>query len=372
MELLNATKMLASYTMGVDKAGRESLVVVIKGTYQLPMDGNSQNEEAKLADQQQPLVEADQFSGEPGYSAALYESEYAPFKPRCDVLLNGSAYAPDGKPAGSVEAGFKLSTISKVIKVVGNRLWYTGGGGGISITKAHPFVKMNITYDVAFGGMDNFHSDPSKHDAYMPNPVGRGFHRNLTNDLVHNTPLPNTEERGKAIKNPDGSYKPVAFGPLGRGWADRLQYAGTYDQKWIDDVFPFLPADFDDRYFQAAPADQQCDYLKGGELVQLLNLTASGSAAFRIPNADMPVVFFRKRGGDEHKQAVIDTLLIEPEKGVFSIVWRCSLPLKKNMFEIPQVLVGNKSRAWWRARTLGKTYYKSLADITSSQGDDDD
>jgi hypothetical protein len=30
------------------------------------------------------------------------------------------------------------------------------------------------------------------------------------------------------------------------------------------------------------------------------------------------------------------------------------------MFEMTQVLVGTMSRAWWRARELGKTYYPSV------------
>jgi len=45
------------------------------------------------------------------------------------------------------------------------------------------------------------------------------------------------------------------------------------------------------------------------------------------------------------------------------MTWRACLPLKKNMFEIPQVLVGKMSRGWWRARELGKTYYPSLAQL---------
>jgi len=51
----------------------------------------------------------------------------------------------------------------------------------------------------------------------------------------------------------------MTFGPIGRGWSERLKYAGTYDDDWLENVFPFLPA-----YYQAAPADQQLLYLKGG------------------------------------------------------------------------------------------------------------
>ena len=62
-------------------------------------------------------------------------------------------------------------------------------------------------------------------------------------------------------------------------------------------------------------------------------------------------------------QAQMDTLVLEPDKNLFTMTWRACLPLKKNMFEIPQVLVGKMSRGWWRARELGKTYYPSLAQL---------
>ena len=85
MQLLNATKMQAGYTMGMQPDGREVLVVVARGTFQIPKTG----EEPTLAHNQTPIVEADTFTGEPGFSAPVYESDFAPVKPRCDVLLLG-------------------------------------------------------------------------------------------------------------------------------------------------------------------------------------------------------------------------------------------------------------------------------------------
>ena len=55
MELLNATKMQAGYTLGMQPDGRELLVVAIKGTFQIPKNG----EEPILMEQQEPLVMAD-------------------------------------------------------------------------------------------------------------------------------------------------------------------------------------------------------------------------------------------------------------------------------------------------------------------------
>jgi hypothetical protein len=85
MELLNSTRMQAGYTMGMRPDGRELLVVVVKGTFEIPKGA----EEPKPAEEQVPLVEADTFTGEPGLSAPVYESDYAPVKQRCDVLLLG-------------------------------------------------------------------------------------------------------------------------------------------------------------------------------------------------------------------------------------------------------------------------------------------
>jgi hypothetical protein len=360
MDLLNSTGMLAGYTMGMKPDGRELLVVAIKGTFTIPKLG----EQPKLAEEQVPLIMADTFTGEPGFSAPLYEVDYAPIKHRCDVLLNGSAYAPQGKPVNKVQVGLKLGALVKTFYVVGNRYW----DAGITITANTPslFDVLPFSYDIAYGGLDNFHSDKMKHSAYMRNPVGKGYHQRLASELVDGTPMPNTEEINRAILTPNDNYLPMAFGPIGRGWADRLPYAGTYDQNWIDNTFPFLPADFKEEYYQAAPLDQQIPYPQGGEEVALVNLTPEGRVTFNLPTIEVPVVFFRKKGERHETHAVIDTIVIEADKGIFTMTWRASLPLKKNMFEIPQVLVGKMSRGWWRARELGKTYYPSLAHLANA------
>ena len=158
----------------------------------------------------------------------------------------------------------------------------------------------------------------------------------------------------------------MSFGPVGRGWEPRLKFAGTYDDDWLANVFPFLPADFNEAYYQAAPTDQQMPYPAGGEEVVLANLTPSGLVTFDLPKVEVPILFFKKKG-DKHKaQGTIDTIVFDADKSLFTMTWRATLPLKKNIFEIPQVLVGKKSRAWWRAREMGKVYYPSLGILTRS------
>ena len=166
--------------MGMEPSGRECLVVAIKGTFNIP---KSRGEAPKLMEQQVPLVEADTFTGEPGFSSIEFEVDYAPIKHHCDVTLVGSAYAPGGQPVEQVQCGFKVGNVSKVINVYGERIWLIGATG-YEISRAVPFTKRAISYDIAFGGVDRFHEDESKHDPYMDNPVGIGYHKVLSEEFV--------------------------------------------------------------------------------------------------------------------------------------------------------------------------------------------
>jgi hypothetical protein len=347
MELINATRMVAGYTMGMDPDGREYLVVVVKGTFDIPTDGG----EAKLSAEQQPLIAADTFTGEPGFSAPVYESEYCLTKPKCDVLVLGSAYAPVGKPATKVTCGFKLGNLSKVIEVYGDRTW---SGPGNTPSRPEPFVTMPITYDRAFGGCDN--SNPDKSKAYMENPVGMGFWPNLANHDLEQKPVPNLQEPGKSFVSPRGTYKPMSLGPLGRSWAPRLQYAGTYNADWMENHFPFLPRDFDAQYNQAAPPDQQIAYLVGGEEVVLINLTPDGRRVFTLPTLDCPVEYTDVKFRRRMHRPTIDTLILEPATGLLSIIMRTAFRLQRSILDAKQIVVGNMPKGWYLARNKGKTY----------------
>jgi hypothetical protein len=351
MELINATRMVAGYTMGLEPSGRELLVVVIKGTFRFPQADEPITHFA-LHEKQPPLVMADTFTGEPGLSAPLYEVDFAPRKPRCDILLLGSAYAPRNRLATRVDVGLRVGNWSKSFTVVGPRQWDCGLAT-LRATSPEPFLSQPISYNVAFGGSDLHHDDPAQHTAYMANPVGCGFHKHLRKEWVDGKPLPNTEESDQSVTDPNAKYRPMSFGPVGRGWEPRSRLAGTYDDEWREKHFPFLPPDFDEGYFQAAPADQQVplDFFKDGPVdVTLSNLTPEGITQFTIPQLMAPVHVFPKKGEREDYTATLDTVLIEPDLQRFSLTWRIARPLKKSMHEIARVMVGKKGREWWQQR----------------------
>lgn len=336
MQLINRTAMIAGYTLGMDAAGVEQVVVVIKGTFSIP---KNRDEQPCLAAVQVPLIEADVFTGDPGLSALLLDVDYAPIKHHCDVTLLGTAYAPKAKETGNVMAGFKVGNLSKILQVVGERIW-TYSGSHYAPSRAEPFVIRPITYDIAYGGVDRFSDDESLHMPYWENPVGIGYHHVMDEDLIVGTPAPSTEEPDNPVARPDGHYKPMSLGPISRNWKPRMNYAGTYDEDWVEKRFPFLPDDFNELYYQSAPSDQQMPHPKGGESVQLLNVTPDGKRSFSLPVRQIPIVFSRRHAKSVELQAALDTIVFEPDADRFTLTWRASLPLVRNIFELPQAVIG--------------------------------
>jgi len=355
MRLHNATLMRTGYTMGLQPDGRELLVVVVKGTFSLP----GSTHEARLSNEQIPLIEADTFAGEPGLSAPIYETDYAPRKPNAEVLLNGSAYAPGGRATDRVTVRMRVGSVNKSFDVVGNRDW-RGGLLGLTASPPEKFTVQPISYAVAFGGTDKTSSDPKLQRTYQLNHVGIGYHENTNVQAVVGQPLPRTEETGKPIGSPKGNYRPMAYGPVGRAWQSRVALAGTYDSHWLDSVSPFLPADFRDEYYQSAPTDQQLKEPLAGAEVELTNLTPNGRLTMIVPAIEVPIQFFLRGGKIEVHKPVLDTLFLEPDLKRFTLTWRLSYPLLRSVFDVRETVVGNMPRGWYRARKLGIMYYPSL------------
>lgn len=357
----NQTPWPASWTMGFDRSGRELLVVIVKSTYTMPANGES----PRPADEQVPLVEADRFSGEPGLSAPLFDTDFAHHKPGCDVLLVGQAHAPAGLEVTHLDVGLQVGSLSKRLRVVGPRHWRKGLVG-VSASEPRHFTALPISYDHAFGGTDRTREGDGHTDTYLPNPVGRGYRAHL--DGIDGQPLPHCEEPGRPVDRPDGAYRPMALSPLGRNWQERARFAGTYDQAWVESVAPLWPADFDDRYFQAAPADQIIPYPRGGEVVELRHLTDDGLRRFTLPRTQVPLTFIPHRGQDLTVLTNIDTVVLEPDAGRFTLTHRFSLPLGRSIFDVQEVLVGERPHAWHRARRFpGKTFYEGLGALVAAR-----
>jgi hypothetical protein len=364
VEFINQSGVEAGWTLGFERDGRELLIVAVKATYNLPLNG----QDPILAEEQAKLTKADEFTGEPGRSAPLRETDYSPKKLRCDVILNGSAYAPGGFPASAVEVSLRVGSMRKSFSVFGDRRW---NDIMLSTSYPEPFTQMPISYDHAYGGADYNEDQPDKVSTYPENPVGVGYHPIRRRFDLLGKRLPNTAEGSNPISDVTGRYRPMSFGPVGRNFSPRYKHAGTYDQHWLDHEAPYWPADFSYAYFQCAPDDQQLPFLEGGEEVELKNLTANARLWFKIPRRRIPVTCISQKGSDVQVETVCDTLLLEPDLSRFSLTWRASIPLQRNLFELRKTVVGELPRSWYakrRAELAGKRYYSSLAEAVAARG----
>ena len=352
MQIRSSTDYLFQSTMGMDVAGREFLSLVIKGTFDFPAPG----EIAKRAKVQRPLIMADEYAGPPGFSAPLWETDFAFRKHRCDVVAQGAAYAPGGKQAERVRVGLRVGNWVKQFDVTGPRQWRTLGPS-ITATRPYPFTRLAFSYDTAFGGPDrSWQGDAAP--AYADNPYGLGFAAARSGSRIDGLDLPLTEALDDPVTSPFGTHRPMALGPIPRVVPARARLGGTYDQNWIDNIFPFLPPDFDEAYYQCAPADQQIAPPAPGTPVVIVGMTAQGREEFRLPDTALPVRVFRGREVALDTSLLPDTLAFDCEARQFTLCWRCDTPIRRHLTEFTEAWVGPPSRGLARANATGKSYLR--------------
>ena len=339
--LKNITPFAAENSWVRDEDGSEVLLVAVKATVLVGEDG-------KLAfdEEQEEVSYVPVFRGEPESSSLLYESDLVHKKVRTDVLVEGRAHAPGGKPATRVDVRLKLGKIDKTLRVHGDRV-VEDSPFGVATSRPEPFLEMPITYERSFGGTDVKDRDPKRHAWEPRNPVGVGFA--TKKEHVLGSPAPNVEDPEQPYESWDRGM-PVGFGPVARHWSPRVGYAGTYDQEWEETRSPLLPKDFDARYYQCAPEDQQAgEFLKGGEQVELFNMTPEGYLAFRLPRVSLRMTSRFYDGSSEEHRPELHTVILQPDRRRFQLVWHSGLPCHHKVNKLRETTVSVKRRIPKRA-----------------------
>jgi hypothetical protein len=367
MRIYTQTRFPAQFTMGRDIPGREYLSLVIKGTWDFPAPGTAVPKKARV---QRPLIMADEYAGDPGLSAPLWETDFAFRKARCDVVAQGAAYAPGGRPAERVRVGLRVGAWVKQFDVVGPRQW-RALGPAITATRPYPFTRQVFGYDTAFGGPDRSLVGQGTPPVFADNPYGLGFATVRSGANLDGLDLPLTEDPADPVTSPFGAHRPMALGPIARVLPQRIRHGGTYDDNWKDNIFPFLPPDFDERYYQCAPEDQQITPPAPGTPVVIVGMTPAGREEFRLPDTTLPVRIFRRNTEALNTTLLPDTLAFDIEARQFTLTWRCEVPILRIITEFTEAWVGPPSRGLLRAQAGGKSYIR-LADLELPPPDDDD
>lgn len=289
-----------------------------------------------------------------GTDVLAHEYDFVPYKPNCDVVLHGAvAYAPAGKPCERVAVGMGLGEWSKRFAVIGERAWARGADGGWRASDPVPFVELPLSWRNAYGGAVEDADGDVRCCPANPEGVGPWFE---VDDALEGTPLPNTEQLDVPIDSPKADYVPQGLGPIARHWAPRPDHAGTFDEAWERDRAPFLPDDFDARFHQCAPADQQIAYPEAGDTLWLENLTTSGDARIPLPLEAVLMTVIRYDGERIRLAPKVDTLIVDTSARRLDVVYRAHVPLARSVRDIEAVVIGKPTRGWERARMTGKTY----------------
>jgi hypothetical protein len=312
-----------------------SIFTVVKGTFSL-------GGQLTPAKEQLPIAHKDEFRGEPDRSSLKVAADIALTKPGTDVLLVGHGYAPAGRPTTQMDVSLTVGALRKTVRLIGDRTWRSGIFGGRA-TQPQPFERMPLIWERAFGGSDASQDQPSTLYAEERNPVGVGFRIKDGRNNLDDLPLPNLEDPRQLITSWKDRPAPAGFGPICAPWKPRKTYAGTYDDAWQKGRAPYLPKDFDPRFFQVAPPDQVIDgYLKGGEPVEVIGATPGGPLMFHLPELSVQVVY-RLDGEDHASKTHLDTVVIEPDDSRLVLVWRSSFACDKKVLEVSQIRVGMTS-----------------------------
>lgn len=352
----NTSPFLAEAFVFTDKRGKKSSVAVVRATFDVGADGS-----AAASDVQTPFVFADTHYGDPAATSIQCESDFVPVKHKAEILLNASAVAPNAEPVAQVAVGLFGPGLSKQAIVTGERCW-TSGFRGIKPTPPAPFYSLPLAWHLAFGGTDKSHENLSHHRCELRNPIGTGFHINASTETIVGVALPCIEHPQHRMRSWSDTPEPIGFGPVSRFAKSRVRFAGTYDQHWMDDVLPFLPADFDDRYFQAAPEDQQLDDLDAGAEFMCLNMSVEGRFVVRLPALNVAANF---HFDDKTYRRPIkpDTLIIEPHRKRIILVGRASVDLPRKFTRLREIVV----EPYARGPHTDKIRYKNLAEAVSAE-----
>lgn len=331
-EVRNHTPFASQYFQMMDTGDEVFHVIVSRVTYdlkRLDVQGIP-----ALAQTQAALLDADQFYAQPNTSSCIQESDYAPYKPRCDVLLaNATAYAPEGRAERRWPVGMRIGDWQKLLTVTGPRRIQQGMLGW-KVTEPDKATEVPLRWELAYGGTCQWPlqtapgQEPETWATYEANPIGSGWvdkdwHKK---SRVDEFPAPQIETFNQPFDANAANamhYPAVGVGPVGKWWSPRREQGGTYDQAWKENRWPRLPHDFDFGYWNGAPQDQQIVYPQGGEEVAFAGLTPQQHIfQCRLPPPALHTVLRMQLGPILPLPMRLDTLVFDLKAMTLSCAWR--------------------------------------------------
>ncbi|MBK6920186.1 MAG: DUF2169 domain-containing protein [Deltaproteobacteria bacterium] len=322
LQLDNDTPLAAALAALPDEDGVDALFVCVKATFTM-------RPTVALAAQQLAIARVDLHLGEPNASSLIEAGEHHLGKAGTDVVLHGCAHAEGGRAVTQAAVSVAVAERSKSIAVFGDREFRSLD----RVSSPAPFVELPLVYERALGGRVDG-GDAWVRELSAHNPVGVGIDRRA------GAPVPNLEDPRAPIEGGGERPRAVGFGPIAPGWRPRAQFAGTYDAQWVRKRSPLLPADFDRRFFNVAPAELVFPrFLAGGEPVVVLGASRQGPLRFTLPTIELAIEA-DVGGGWRSMSACLETVALWPDDDSFSMSWRAKLSCDRKLLAVERVSIG--------------------------------
>jgi hypothetical protein len=277
----------------------------------------------RLSQEQTPLAFRDEYFGETALSSVRTESDLAPAKLCSDIIVVGSARAPGGAKLPSWPVRVKVGDVEKRLRVTGPRAWVRGESG-FTLTAPEPCNEVPLRYELAFGGVAR---SGDREVAYEANPLGVGFAPPFAQERSDRIEAPRIESAEDPVTEIGKTHCPEGVGVWGRTWPPRRERAGTYDETWKKERWPKLPLDFDFKYWNCAHPDLIVPgFLRGDEEIVLSGFDPEGDRRHHLPGHTLFVLLVRAPDKAEARRMLLDTLVLDLERGKAIAVYRAVLP----------------------------------------------
>ncbi|WP_199611913.1 DUF2169 family type VI secretion system accessory protein [Flocculibacter collagenilyticus] len=318
-----------------NQTSEKVITVVVKQSFEFDEQGN-----VFPCESSEPIVQFDDFSGEPTSSSLVCANEMVAFKQGFELYGNFVAYPPKDTPAKVIEVKVALiqtsdqgqkELINKVLRVTGKRVWKKGFLGAVA-SDPEPITQQVINYESTYGGTVIDERNPEKPPKLFElNPAGRGY--KLKSRHAKGVELPRVEYPNDFQKHPDKTISPAGYGPIPLFWEPRLSLQPEIDEAALmKGEYPFSALQ-PENLFNYAPQDQQIKntFCEGCSLVLrgfLPNQEYQSEIELKLPFLPPSLVL----GCDDHfsyLDMVCDTLVIDIESQRFDLIWRYSQPISK-------------------------------------------
>ena len=332
---------------GQSPEGKPILSVLVKRSYRIVP-----GKKCVRAEHDAKLHPADVFHADPANSSVRYESDFVPFKLATDIVLNGTAYAPNDVDIEQIYVELQVHGTRKRVTVIGDRVCHFRANATPQFSDPQTFTRMELRYERAYGGVDIF-SNPLVPFPYMRNPLGRGFAVTNMRDAIQGLPLPNLEDDADLLTPErlcceeftawEKQPMPAGLSWLPRSWLPRSTLAGVLpgdravEQELRKAYAQLVPAEhrkaysqihlptMDFRFFSGASLGLSLPFLNGDEGVRLTNLTPDSDCVFRLPGDTVTIGIDIGKGVMVPK-VYLQTVMIRADDHELDLVWRAAAP----------------------------------------------